>query len=252
MLKKYFTKIRQKCWDLIDRKYPENKTKYDLVIKLVKKSINEKQDDEKLVLLDAGCGHNSGISCKSDPGITLVGTDIVYEDIRNNKEIDSGFVSNLDHVPLKDKSIDIIFSNMVYEHLNAPDKFYSELNRILRSGGHVIFSTPCIYNIVVVINRLLPDSVSKKLGSALTDEDDEDIFPAFYRANSIRKIRKLGKTNGFKEVDLIMYQPPPYAFVFSTIICKLAIYYYNKINKYDMLKFLRGVIIARYEKLRDL
>jgi len=252
MLKKHFYRVRQKCWVLIDRKYPEVKTKYDLVIELVKRSVNYKQGNEKLVLLDAGCGHNSGISYKLNQKITLIGTDIVYKDIRNNKEIDSGFVSNLDYVPLKDKSVDIIFSNMVYEHLNAPDKFYSELNRILKPGGHVVFSTPCIYNIVVVINRLVPDSVSKKLGSALTDEDEEDIFPTFYRANSIRKIRKLGKTNGFKEIDLIMYQPPPYAFVFSTTICRIVIYYYKKINKYNMLKFLRGVIIARYEKLRDL
>jgi hypothetical protein len=111
--------------------------------------------------------------------------------------------------------------------------------------------TPCIYNVVTFINSIIPNRFHQKLGHLLTSVNEPDIFPTYYKANSIRKLRKMLYKNGLVERDLIVYQPPPYAFVFSTTICKLMIHYYHLINKYDWLKFFRGVIIARYQKLRE-
>lgn len=249
MLKKCFIGIRQKCWDLIAEKYPEVKTKYDMSLGLVEKSINEfiaKQ--QKIVVLDAGCGHTSGVRFHSDLDISLIGTDFVLDDLKNNSDIDSGFVCNLEQIPITDNSIDIIFCNMVLEHLAHPAKFFMQVENMLKSGGYFIFATPCVYNIAVFPNRLIPDFVSRKLSSALTKTDEDDVFPTSYKANSIRRIRNLFKGTRMKEIDLIMYQPPPYAFVFSTIVCRLVICYYHLINKYDFLKSLRGVIIGRYQK----
>jgi 2-polyprenyl-3-methyl-5-hydroxy-6-metoxy-1,4-benzoquinol methylase len=137
---------------------------------------------------------------------------------------------------------------MVLEHLAHPAKFFMQVENILKSGGYFIFATSCVYNIAVFPNRLIPDFVSRKLSSALTKTDEDDVFPTSYKANSIRRIRNLFKGTRMKEIDLIMYQPPPYAFVFSTIVCRLVICYYHLINKYDFLKSLRGVIIGRYQK----
>lgn len=138
---------------------------------------------------------------------------------------------------------------MVLEHIVDPKSFFEGIDNMLTRDGYFIFATPCIYNIVVFPNRIIPDTVSSKLSAALTKTNEDDVFPTAYRVNSIGKIRNLFKKTRMKEVDLIMYQPPPYAFVFSTIICRLVIYYYHLINKYDFLKFLRGVIIARYRKV---
>ena len=249
MLKKYFTIIQQQCWDLIDAKYPETKTKYALSLELVKKAITEIKTKQKITVLDAGCGHKSGINFCSDPNITFIGTDFVLNDLKNNSDIDCGFTCNLEKIPLKDNSIDIIFCNMVLEHIADPKSFFEKIEKILTSGGYFIFSTPGIYNIAVFPNRMIPDVVSKKLSAALTKTNEDDVFPTSYKANSIGQIKKLFKNTMMEEVDLIMYQPPPYAFVFSTIVCRLVIYYYHLINKYDCLKFLRGVIIARYKKV---
>jgi len=249
MLKKYFYRVRQKSWDLIDKKYPEVKTKYDLSLDLVKQSIDEMKTKQKLTVLDAGCGHRSGISFQSYPDVALIGTDFVLNDLKNNSDIDSGFVCNLEKISIKDNSIDIIFCNMVLEHIAGPGKFFEQIENILKPGGYFIFATPCVYNIAVFPNRLIPNILSRKLSEILTKTDEDDVFPTSYRANSIGRIRKLFKGTRMEEVDLIMYQPPPYAFVFSTIICRFVIYYYHLINKYDFLKFLRGVIIARYRKI---
>jgi len=246
VLKSYFYKVREDCWELINNTYPEEKSKYALSREIVERSIKEYNVSEKILVLDAGCGHKSKVS--SHPNVFYIGTDIVFGDVSRNKDVDYRFVSNLDKIPLKRNSVDIVFSNMVLEHLEDPANFFSDVYQILKPGGYLIFSTPCIYNIVVVVNRLLPDTLSKKLGAVLTNIEEDDIFPTVYRANSISKVRKFYREHNFKEIDLIMYQPPPYAFVFSRIICYLVIYYYKIINKYDALSFLRGIIIARCQK----
>ncbi len=244
MLTSYFHKVRQKCWEIIDREYPEKKDKYAIVRDLVTKSMKD-----NCVILDAGCGHSTIIPEYDYPKVIKIGTDMVFEDIRKNKSIDFGILSNINSIPLKNESVDIIICNMVFEHLQEPEKAFTELNRVIKKNGYLIFMTPCIYNIVTLINRTIPNRFHKKLGNLLTGINESDIFPTVYRANSIRTLRKLLGENNFAEKDLAMYQPPPYAFVFSATICKLMIRYYRIINKYNWLKFLRGVIIARYQKI---
>ena len=243
MFKKYFYNVRQKCWEIIDREYPEKKDKYAIVKDLIANSMREGS-----VILDAGCGHKTNIPDHNGIKVKKIGIDMVLEDIKDNKAIDLGLVSNLNYIPLKNESVDLIVCNMVFEHLQEPEKTFSELSRIIKKDGYLVFMTPCIYNIVTIINRMIPNIFHKKLGNLLTGTNESDIFPTYYKANSIGRLRKLLHKNGLIEEYLFMYQPPPYAFVFSTTICKLMIRYYHLLNRYDWLKSLRGVIIARYQK----
>lgn len=243
MIIKYIYKVREKCWKIIDRDYPEKKGKYTIVRELITSSMKEKN-----VILDAGCGHETNIPDRNGVKVRKIGMDMVLEDLRNNITIDFGFVSDINHIPLKDESVDIIICNMVFEHLKEPKMAFAELSRVIKRGGYLIFMTPCVYNIVTIINRMIPNIFHKKLGNLLTGVKESDIFPTYYKANSVRRLRNMLNKNRLIERDLIMYQPPPYAFVFSTIICKLMIRYYQLINRYDLLKSLRGVIIAKYQK----
>jgi SAM-dependent methyltransferase len=243
MLSRYFNKKRQECWRIIDREYPEEKDKYAIVSDLVEISLRDGS-----VVLDAGCGHRSSIPDHFSERVQKIGIDRVLKDIRNNKTIDWGICSNIDNIPLKDESVDLIICNMVFEHLEEPQIAFSELSRILKKGGYLIFMTPCIYNVVTLINKIIPNRFHKTLGNLLTGAEESDIFPTYYKANSRGKLKKILAGYNLTEADLIMYQPPPYAFVFSKIICRLVISYYHLINKYYSLSFLRGVIIARYQK----
>ena len=244
MLKKYFYNVRQKCWKIIDKEYPEKKDKYAIVRGLIANSL--KND---CVILDAGCGHRPVIPDHNGLSVLKIGMDMVLEDIKKNKTIDHGIISNINYIPIKRESVDIIICNMVFEHLQEPERTFSELSRIIKKDGYLIFMTPCIYNIVTLINRMIPNRFHRNFAKLLTGANETDIFPTYYKANSIGNLRKMLGENNFVEKDLIMYQPPPYAFVFSTIICKLMIQYYHIINSYDWLKSLRGVIIAKYQKV---
>ena len=243
MIDHYLNNIRKQCWDLITKEYPEEKDKYTIVNDLLNDSART-----AAVVLDAGCGHYT-IKIQRNSRATVIGIDLIVDDIKKNESINLGVCSALTSIPLKDASVDVIVCNMVFEHLQKPIPVFLELSRVLRKGGHLIFMTPCVYNIVVACTRLIPNRFHRYLGSRLIGIRDSDMFPTFYRANSVSKIRGLfGKTNCV-EKELIMYQPPPFAFVFSKILCRAAIYYYRLINHYDRLRFLRGVIIGRYEKV---
>ncbi len=242
MIGSYFQKVKKKCWKIIAREYPEGKDKYAIIGNIIAHSARDGD-----IILDAGCGHKSVIPEAKHLRIKKIGMDLVLEDIKDNKSIDAGLCANMNHIPLKSNSVDIIVCNMVFEHLREPGTIFAEFDRVLKEGGSLIFMTPCIYNIVPFINRLIPNRFHKKLGKLLTGIDESDIFPTFYRANSSGKLRR-SLRGRFVERELLMYQPPPYAFVFSTVVCRLVIYYYHLINRYDNLKFLRGIIIGRYEK----
>jgi ubiquinone/menaquinone biosynthesis C-methylase UbiE len=243
-LTEYFIKVRQECWEIIDKRYPEEKNKYMIIQDLVEQSLAN-----GCVILDAGCGHRSVVSDHHPFKVTKIGADMVLEDIKANKSLDFGLQASLSCIPLKDESVDLIVCNMVFEHLQQPEHVLAELSRVLKKGGHLIFMTVCIYNIFTVISKMIPNHFHKKLCNLLTNIKESDIFPTFYKANSVRKIRKMLASHNVFEKKVIMYQSPPYAFVFSKTVCKLVLYYYHILNKYEQLKFLRGVIIGQYQKL---
>lgn len=239
---RFFEKTRKECWKIIVDRYPEPKNKHLFIKELVERTVARGNK-----ILDAGCGHQSVI--RDCTQAIRVGIDAVFEDVKKNVSIDFGICSNLECFPLKDTSIDIIVSCMVFEHLRQPDVVFSEFNRVLKKGGNLIFMTPNIFSIVTIVNRMIPNWFHPTIANALTGAQESDVFPTYYRSNSVGRLRKLLRRNGFEECDLILYQPPPYAFVFSKTICKLAIRYYNFINHHEALRQLRGVIISRYRKI---
>ena len=227
---------------MIVERYPETRDKRAITRELVERTVIPGSK-----ILDAGCGHRSILfDC---PQATRIGIDSVFGDVKNNASIDFGICSNLENLPLKDVSVDMIVSNMVFEHLRQPGVVFSEFHRVLKKGGHLIFMTPNIFNIVTIINRMIPNRLHPGIANTLTGAKESDVFPTYYRANSIGRLRKLLHRNGFDERDLTLYQPPPYAFVFSKTICKVSIWFYHIINRHDALRQLRGVIIARYRKI---
>jgi SAM-dependent methyltransferase len=52
-----------------------------------------------------------------------------------------------DHLPFDDASFDTVLSNQVGEHVRHPEAFFGELARLLRPGGHLIFTVPFSYRI---------------------------------------------------------------------------------------------------------
>ncbi len=108
-------------------------------------------DTHSYTCLDIGC--SSGIvSTAMAPRFTsMVGLDIdklALSDIEPAHDQKSVFLlGDAMQMPLKEETFDMIFCLQVYEHVPDDERMMSEIFRVLKPGGYVIFSGP---------NRLFP------------------------------------------------------------------------------------------------
>ena len=103
-------------------------------------------------ILEIGCGIGSVVFRLSGQGYDVTGTDISgeaisyglkkYGDIRLE-------VQAAETLRYADKSFDVVLSFDLFEHVAATDVHLSEVERVLRSGGHYLFQTPNKYSNVV-------------------------------------------------------------------------------------------------------
>ena len=56
-------------------------------------------------------------------------------------------VCSATELPFEDNSFDYHLSFEVLEHINEPEKYFSEAARVLKSGGRAVFSVPFFYRI---------------------------------------------------------------------------------------------------------
>ena len=91
------------------------------------------------------------VGCESKPyrelfpnAIEYVGLDYDSESNRNNKMVDIFYESG-GKFPLEDGSFDNAISTEVLEHVFEPDKFISEIHRVLKPGGKLLLTTPLLW-----------------------------------------------------------------------------------------------------------
>ena len=94
-------------------------------------------------LLDAGCGQKPYqplfIECEE-----YIGIEIDTLENRKNKKADY-FYDGLTF-PFTDESFDSIVCNQVLEHVFNPDQFLAEINRVTKSGGHLLLTVPFVWD----------------------------------------------------------------------------------------------------------
>lgn len=80
---------------------------------------------------------------------------------------------------------DVVFSQMVAEHIADPEAFHRNVLALLRPGGVALHYFPTLYAPPFVVNRLLPDRLARMILRALRPErfvdDRGEKFPAYYR-----------------------------------------------------------------------
>jgi ubiquinone/menaquinone biosynthesis C-methylase UbiE len=149
--------------------------------------------------LDVGAGtqlHGGWIGPKakdlSDRASQLVGCDMLDTHLARNTLLTSATVADVTRLPFGDNSFDLVTANMVLEHLEEPERAFSEIARVLAPGGRFVFLTPNRRNPVVwVASVALSKPARRRLASLLERRQSDDIFHTFYRANSRSAIQKL-------------------------------------------------------------
>ncbi len=166
-----------------------------------------------------------------------------------NPFLDEGIVSDVGAIPYPDGSFDIVFADNVMEHLARPDEVFSEIRRVLRPGGRLLFKTPNRNHYMPLIARLTPHSFHQWFNRR-RGRNEADTFPTCYRCNSRAQVRTLATRAGLQieAIDLIEGRPEYLRITGLTYI--FGMLYERLVNATSMLAGLRILIIATLTKPR--
>jgi ubiquinone/menaquinone biosynthesis C-methylase UbiE len=215
--------------------------------------LNENLANNPSMWLDLGCGHQLlppwryEQECKMVKSAKfIVGYDYDLDSLKKHKTFENRVRGDISHLPFADGSFAIVTANMVFEHLKDPNRQMMEIYRVLKPGGILIFHTPNSLSYGTILARLIPEKIKNKVVLLLQGREEEDVFPAYYRINSVKEIRRLSKLTGF-EIDQIrlitssaqLVMIPPLV-IFELLIIKILML--------ERMKAFRTNIIARLRK----
>jgi SAM-dependent methyltransferase len=198
------------------------------------------------VLLDAGCGRGRTFLYRRRlPTVRVVGLDISPH-ARDNPNVDSQALGNLEALPFADASFDAVLSTHVAEHLARPEAAFAEMARVLRPGGRLLLLTPNRRHYVPLLARLLPTglhaAVNRRRGLG-----EHDVFPTLYRANTAADLRRLAAGAGLCLERLEAFETEPEYLAFHPLAYAAGVLYERVVNRYRALAPLRVnlLLVAR-------
>ena len=153
--------------------------------------------------LDIGCGHDflpswmhSSETNLNLRGWQVTGIDLDARAIARHPGLRHRVIGTGEQLPFDDNAFDLITANMVVEHVAAPARLFAEISRVLTPGGRVIIHTPNVQGYTTALTRLLPERALAPLAQILLRRKAEDVYPTFYRANSISQLEALARGSG--------------------------------------------------------
>jgi SAM-dependent methyltransferase len=176
------------------------------------------------VVLDFGAGR--GAAYYQDPSFyrknlrnlrgerrRVVGVD-VDPVVSTNPYIDEAVVIDAaSPLPFPKDTFDLIVSDSTFEHVSDATRIAYELDRVLKVGGWICARTPNRNGYVALMNRIVPASVARRLVSlAQPDRKVEDIFPAYYRMNTLRNLNMLFPADRYEHMSFAFDSEPRYHF----------------------------------------
>jgi SAM-dependent methyltransferase len=236
------TRDREKCDRLFQKYYAGRKFHDSLYRDLIAKYLRRGE-----LVLEAGCGRYMTF-CKEFSGMArVVGVDLESALETDNREAPFGVRADLGRLPFPAACFDLVISRSVVEHLAEPAQVFHEFFRVLRPGGRVVMITPNKYDYVSLIAAASPYRLHRLLVSKIFEVPEHDVFPTFYRANTLSSIRDAMNSAGFAEKELGTINHYPAYLMFSPVLFRLGVLY-ERLTSLKPLEGLRGSILCAFEK----
>jgi ubiquinone/menaquinone biosynthesis C-methylase UbiE len=197
-------------------------------------------------VLHAGCGADETIAFRTIAQLTI-GIDLDPWIARNN-DIDIAILGSITELPLPASCVDLVIARWVLEHVEHPDRFMAECARVLRPGGKVLILTPNAWHYAPILTRLTPHRVQQWLVKRLLGLVPEEVFPTYYRANTVRQLERLACAAGLRAERIDTQEGAPNLLKFSPITYGLGIVYERITNRFACLSGLRSAILATLVK----
>jgi SAM-dependent methyltransferase len=200
-----------KMKDLLERHYPESKFGgYSRVNGTLAFHTRVKAlATPEMTVLDVGCGRGAAADrlekcpweqCRVLKGHCrkVIGID-VSEAGFENPLLDEFRRIESDRWPVETASIDLLVSDAVLEHIPDPNVFFSECSRVVKPGGFICFRTPNRWSYIALAATLVPNRMHADVVNLVQPgRQAKDVFPTYYRANSIRALKRLMKAHHFE------------------------------------------------------
>ena len=103
-------------------------------------------------------------------------------------------------VPLPDDSVQLVFALEIIEHLTSPFHLLAEAYRILRSGGHVVLTTPNVTRIGNVFKLLIGRTPNDRLAPPGYNNPDDEWRP-HAREYAMHELSEMLRQTGFDIVE---------------------------------------------------
>ena len=109
-----------------------------------------------------------------------------------------------------EQRFDVAFSKMLAEHVPDGRKFHGNILKLLKPGGIGFHFMPILYAPPFVINKLLPEDLSRRVLQAFFPKRNDDgipKFPAHYSMCFGRSEKLIGlyKSIGYEDVDIRVF-----------------------------------------------
>ena len=108
-------------------------------------------------------------------------------------------------LPFRDGAFNLVTGSMVVEHLERPDAVLGEIARVCGPGARVVVFTPNLVNYAMIVAAATPYRFHlwyKRITHFFARGDwtdlDDDVFPTYYRANTVARLRKLMDDAAFR------------------------------------------------------
>lgn len=195
--------------------------------KLIKKILNT---EEPKIILDVGGGSSCEYAKSGSSNHIIIAIDENKETLSKNKDVEIKCVGDICRpLPFRDQSVDLITSSSVLEHLEDVKFFIKNASAILKPGGYMIHRIPNKFSPFSLINRLLPNYVTRKFLEIIWPGSYGSVgYRAYYNHCYPNAFTKLLKKYNFDVVEIrVGYtQAGYYSFLFP-------LYFLSKI--YDSL-----------------
>lgn len=171
-------------------------------------------------------------------GNTVIGVD-VDEAVLTNPTNDENYIINDIWIEKNLESFDVITADYVLEHVDDYEKFFFNINRLLKKDGYFFARTPHKYSYVAIGSRIIPNWLhSYTLNKAQPERKDIDVFRAYYKINTLSDADLVFK--GYKDYSYLFIPEPAY-FTKSKIIKSCL----NFIHKYFPRVFSAQLFIIK-------
>jgi ubiquinone/menaquinone biosynthesis C-methylase UbiE len=165
-------------------------------------------------VVDLGAGRTTPYAMSLDDTIAIIGIDILPDDLATNKALTVRVVHDFVSLGIPSDALDagLVTSRMVLEHVPNLAHIANDIARVTSPGGRTLHLFAARFSAFATLNRLLPNTLSRRLLFTLRPESAEvGGFPTYYDCTYASAAKSIFEQAGFEIVQTsVSYQISQY------------------------------------------